>query len=429
MGYTATEKILATHSGEENLRPGQIANCRIDLVMAHDITGPLAFKQLAKLGIKGVFDPDRVVLVQSHMVPARDIASAELAMALRRFAREYQLPHYFEEGRGGIEHAVLPEEGYILPGELIVGADSHTCTYGGLGAFSTGMGSTDIAAALALGQVWLRVPETIRVDFLGDRRPFVTGKDLMLHLIGRIGVDGARYRALEFSGDAIRALPVDQRLTMCNMAIEAGAKNAVVPWDGRTEQYLNGRARRPYTPTTSDPDARYERVEVFDSGALEPALAKPWSPANVAPVGQVEGHKVDLVFIGSCTNGRLPDLRQAAAVLRGRQVAPRTRLVVMPASQRIHQEAVKEGLIDVFLEAGATVGPPSCGPCAGLHSGVVGPGEVVVSTSNRNFPGRMGHPSAQVYLANPFVAAAAAVTGEIIHPQKVAGQEVADLAG
>lgn len=425
MGMTLTEKILARHSGQETVKPGDIAMCRVDLVMINDLMGPVCARVMREMGAERVFDPDKIACVPSHMIPARDIVSADLANQLQRFAREQGIPHYWEVGRSGIEHALLPDEGYIAPGELIVGADSHSCTYGACGAFSTGMGITDVAAAMALGETWLRVPSTLRFEFTGPLRPFVTGKDLMLHLIGTIGVDGARYRAMEFVGDTIRGLDMQNRLILCNMAIEAGGKNGVVPADEVTHEYLRTRVKRPYVAVQSDPDAEFERTYTFDTSQIPLTIACPSSPANTKPIDAVEGVKITQAFIGSCTNARLEDLHQAASVLRGRTVHPDARLIVTPATSAIYRRALQDGTLGVLAEAGAAITAPGCGACAGLGMGVLGAEDVCISTTNRNFRGRMGHRDAQVYLSNAYVVAASAIAGEIINPARVAEQVTA----
>jgi len=420
MGSTMTEKIIAAHCGRDEVKPGQLVNALVDLVMVSDILGPLTIKVWERMGARRVFDPARVAAVHSHLAPNADIRSAEQSYILRQWAKEQEIVHYFPEGSGGIEHVLLPEQGLIAPGELIVGGDSHSCTYGAFGTFASGMGSTDIAAALALGETWLRVPETLKFEFMGTLQPMVTGKDLILFLIGQIGLDGARYKAMEFTGDAIRSLPMEDRMTVTNMVVEAGGKNGVCEVDATTEVYLREHGvTRPWTAYASDPDAHYERVYRWDVSQLEPLVAKPFLPSNTVPVSQVTGIKLDQVFIGSCTNGKIGDLRQAAEILAGKKVARHTRVIITPATHQIYHQAVREGLVETFLSAGATVTPPTCGACAGLHLGVLGSQEVCLSTTNRNFRGRMGHVESQVYLTNPYVAAASALTGEITDPRQV----------
>lgn len=419
MGHTAVEKILAARAGLPEVFPGQFVNARVDLVMANDITAPLAVKVFRELGTGRVFDPQKVVFVESHFVPAKDIQSAENVKELRAFAREQGILHY-DSAHGGIEHALLPEEGIVFPGQLILGADSHSCTYGALANLASGFGSTDAAIAMATGEVWLRVPETIKVVFKGERHPWVTGKDLVLRLIGEIGVEGANYQVLEYHGEAVAGLSMEERLTIANMATEAQAKAAFFHADEKTLEYIKGRVKQPYEIFTSDPDARYVRTVEIDVTGMEPQVAFPYSPDNVHPLSEAVGVKVNQVFIGSCTNARLSDLRVAADVMRGKQVHPDVRAIVIPATNAIYKRALREGLIEVFLEAGCVVSTATCGPCLGGYMGVLASDEVCVSTSNRNFPGRMGHPKARVYLANPAVAAAAAVAGEIVQPWQVA---------
>lgn len=417
---TLTEKILAAHAGREDVRPGELLTCKVDLLMGNDITAPLAIRAFEKIGAKRVFDPQRLALVLSHFAPAKDIRAAIQCRVVRDFAKRHSLPLFFDEGRGGIEHALLPERGLISPGQLILGADSHSCTYGGLGCFSTGVGSTDLAAAMVLGETWLRVPETIQVQVHGELPADCVAKDLILEIIGQLGVDGASYRALEFTGSGVEALSIEGRLTLCNMAIEAGAKNGVVAADELTAAYLAERGAAPGVHITSDPDAEYCQTLVIDAAALTPRVACPPSPDKVVPVAQVSGTAVDQVFIGSCTNGRIEDLRIAAGLMEARSVAPGVRCIVIPATQDIFEQAIDEGLISIFARAGCQVGAGTCGPCLGGHHGVLGENEVCLSTSNRNFPGRMGHVSAPVYLAGPGVAAATAILGYIAHPSEVA---------
>ncbi len=418
MGHTLAEKIIAAHviDGRQEVWPGELVEVNVDLVMANDITAPIAIREFEKLGVKRVFDPEKVVLVADHFVPNKDIKSAEQCAQMRRFAREMGISYYFDVGRMGIEHVLLPEQGLVAPGDLVVGADSHTCTYGALGAFATGMGSTDIAVAMATGQVWLRVPETLRVVYYGELQPWVGGKDLILYTIGAIGVDGARYMALEFAGPVVDALSMDGRFTMANMAIEAGGKAGLFACDQVTRAYVNGRLRRPYQEHQPDLDARYARVLEIDVSTIEPQVAFPHLPEHTRPVSQVGEVRIDQAVIGSCTNGRLEDLRIAATILRGRRVHPDVRCIIIPGSQAVYLEALREGLIETFIEAGAAVSTPTCGPCLGGHMGILAAGERAVSTTNRNFRGRMGHVDSEVYLAGPAVAAASAVAGRIISP-------------
>ena len=419
MGMTMAEKILAAHAGVEVVEPGQFVNVKVDVVLANDITAPIAIREFERIGVEKVFDRDRVIMAPDHFTPNRDIKSAEQCKAMRDFVRRQNLTHYFEVGRGGIEHVLLPEQGLVLPGDVVVGADSHTCTYGALGAFATGMGSTDIAVAMATGKIWMKVPETIKFVYHGQLPKWVGGKDLILHTIGLIGVDGARYQAMEFSGEAVDALSMDGRFTMSNMAIEAGAKAGLFAFDEKTRAYVEPRARRPYTAYESDADASYAQVIEINVSELEPQVAFPHLPSNARPLSQVGEIPIDQAVIGSCTNGRLEDLQAAAQVLRGREVHPHIRCIVIPGTQAIYLEAVRQGLVEAFVEAGAVVSTPTCGPCLGGHMGVLAAGERCVSTTNRNFVGRMGHPESEVYLANPAVAAASAVLGRIGGPVEV----------
>jgi len=416
---TMTEKILAAHSGRTAVQPGDIVMADVDLCMGNDITTPIAIKAFEQIGAREVFDRNKIALIPSHFVPAKDIASAEQARRMTVFAREQAITHYYEIGRGGIEHALLPELGLVRPGMLIVGADSHSCTYGALNAFGTGIGSTDLGGVFATGQVWLRVPPAIDAVFTGETDPWITGKDLMLALIGRLGVEGARYRSIEFRGPAADALTIEGRLTMANMAIEAGGKSGIFAADAKVDAYLRGRTDAPYTVVTPDPDARYDERILIDVSGLEPQVARPFSPDNVAPISTIGPVPIDQVVIGSCTNGRIEDLRQAAAVLQGQRVHPHVKCLVFPATQQIWQDALREGLFEIFASAGVAISAPTCGPCLGGHMGVLAPGERAVSTTNRNFRGRMGHRDAEVYLTSPAVAAASAVTGYLAHPREV----------
>jgi 3-isopropylmalate/(R)-2-methylmalate dehydratase large subunit len=416
---TITEQILAEHSGHHEVEPGQIINAKVDLVLSNDITAPIAIEEFRKVGATQVFDPEKIVMVPDHFVPNKDIKSAQQCKLMRDFAKELQLPHYFEVGEAGIEHALLPEQGLVLPGDLVIGADSHTCTYGALGAFATGVGSTDIGAAMITGEAWFRVPETIKIVYHGKRRPWVDGKDLILYTIGQIGVDGARYKAMEFTGEAISNLPMDGRLTMCNMAIEAGGKNGIVPPDKTTKEYVEKRAKRPYKFFHSDSEAKYCQVLDIDVTQIEPQVAFPHLPSNVKPISAVGNVPIDQAVIGSCTNGRLDDLRAAAKVLKGRKRAPFVRLIIIPATQEIYRQAMKEGLFEIFMDALAVISTPTCGPCLGGYMGILAQGERAVSTTNRNFVGRMGHPQSEVYLANPAIAAASAVLGRLGGPDEL----------
>ena len=417
MGMTITEKIIAAHAGRDSVSPGALVGVRVDLALANDITAPGAILEFNKVGVDSVFDREKVVIVPDHFTPNRDIKSAEQAKMVREFAHEHELTNYFEIGRMGVEHALLPELGLVLPGDLVIGADSHTCTYGGLGAFSTGMGSTDLAAAWATGETWLKVPPTLKFKVEGELGPWVSGKDIILYIIGKIGVDGALYKSMEFTGGTFQALSMDGRFTVCNMAIEAGGKNGVIAADAQTKGYVAERSSRPYIVYESDADAEYEQVFEFSADEIELQVAFPHLPSNTRGLSEAGDVVIDQVIIGSCTNGRMSDLRTAAEILQGRQVDPRTRLIVIPATQAIYKQAMNEGLFDIFIDAGAAVSTPTCGPCLGGHMGVLAAGERAVATTNRNFVGRMGHKDSEVYLAGPAVAAATAVAGKIAGPQ------------
>ena len=423
MAYTLAQKILAAHSTEAleegGATPGRILNCRVDLVLANDITAPLSIKSFREMGAKKVFDKDKIALVMDHFTPQKDIDSAEQVLVSRRFAAEQGITHYYEGGDAGVEHALLPELGLVGPGDLVVGADSHTCTYGGIGAFSTGMGSTDVAAAMALGENWFKVPESIRVTVTGTLPPFVSGKDLILWTIGQLGVDGARYKALEFDGPAINALDVEGRMTMANMAIEAGGKAGLFAVDQATLDYCAKAGRKGDVLLSADPGAFYEQTLTLDVTGMEPLVACPHLPENVKPVSEVKNVSVNQVIIGSCTNGRISDMRAAAAVLKGRKVKKGLRCIVLPATPSVWKQALKEGLIETMMEAGCIVGPASCGPCLGGHLGILAGGERALATTNRNFKGRMGSLDSEVYLANPAVAAATAVAGKIMGPEEL----------
>jgi len=413
---TLAEKILADRSGREAVRPGEIVFARLDLVMSTDVTTPLSVKVFREMGAGKVFDPSKIALVNDHFVPAKDIAAAELSATMRRFAQEQGIEHYYEVGFSGVCHIVVPEEGLVKPGDLVVGADSHTCTYGALGAFSTGVGSTDLSAAWALGESWFKVPPTIRLEFEGEPGRYVGGKDLILHAIGDLGVDGAVYRALEIGGAAIDALCMADRLAMCNMAIEAGAKTGLIPADETTFDYLGlGPEERKNAPVP-DPDAEYEQRRRYDAAAIPPLVAEPYLPSLVKPAAEAAGTGVDQVVIGSCTNGRIEDFRTTVEVLGGEKVHPSVRLLILPGSQKVLSEMLAENLVDTLVSAGATICPPTCGPCIGGHMGVLAAGEIGLYTTNRNFVGRNGHIDSKVYLSGPAVAAASAVTGEITCP-------------
>lgn len=418
---TITEKIIAVHCGKEKVRPGELVTARLDGVLANDVSGPIAIRGFRDMDFKNVFDKERIYLVNDHFTPNCTVNAATQSKTVRDFANEYGIRHFFDVGRMGIEHALLPEQGLVMPGELVIGGDSHTCTYGALGAFGTGMGSTDISIGMGTGMLWFKVPQSLKFVFRGECPRYITGKDLVLYAIGRIGVSGAIYKALEFAGEAIDALSMDSRFAMCNMAIEAGAKNGIIAPDERTIAYADEHNynNRDYTIYQSDPDAEYTEVYEWDVSGMEPVVACPHLPENVRPVSAVENIHLDQAVIGSCTNGRMEDLRAAAEVLKGCKVSPHVRTIVIPATREIYRQALEEGLISIFLDAGAAVSTPTCGPCFGGHMGILAAGERAVSTTNRNFIGRMGHPSSEVYLSGPYVAAASAVAGRIAHPEEV----------
>jgi len=413
---TVTEKILAAHADLDEVTPGQLIECRLDLVLANDVTAPIAIKEFRKTGAERVWDPEKVALVPDHYAPNKDILSAEQTKLMREFAREQAITHYYEIGCMGVEHALLPEQGVVVPGDVIIGADSHTCTHGALGAFATGVGSTDAAAGMATGEAWFKVPASIKFVISGKLGPWVGGKDVILHVIGMIGVDGALYQAMEFTGDTISDLGMDDRFTICNMAIEAGAKSGIIAFDDVTRAYVEGRAERPYEVYASDPDAGYAAIYEIDASAIEPTVAFPHLPSNTRPVREARDITVDQVVIGSCTNGRIEDMRAAASILKGHKVARDVRLIIIPATQDVYRQAMHEGLFDVFLDAGAAVSTPTCGPCLGGHMGILAAGERALATTNRNFVGRMGDPTSEVYLASPAVAAATAIAGHIALP-------------
>ncbi|NLX10893.1 MAG: 3-isopropylmalate dehydratase large subunit [Chloroflexi bacterium] len=422
MGKTLAEKIIAAHAEDvTEVSAGDLVTVRTDVVMANDVTAPIAIQSFQAMGVEEVYDPNRVMLVPSHFAPNKDIKSAEQTRTLTLFAEEQALDHRFQVGRAGIEHVVLPERGLVLPGDLIVGGDSHTCTYGAVGAFATGMGSTDIGFAMATGKTWLKVPETMKFVYHGERRPYVYGKDMILRTIGEIGVDGALYRSMEFTGPAISALSMSERFTMANMVIEAGGKCGFLPFDDTTQAYVEARATRPYTPFYADDDATYISIHEFDLSEMEPQIACPYSPDNVHPISQVKPEKIDQVFIGSCTNGRFEDLAIVADILQrtGREFSPDVRVMIIPGSQAVYLDVLRQGWIELFTMAGGAVSVSTCGPCLGGHMGVLAADEVCVSTSNRNFRGRMGHRDARVFLANPAVAAASAIMGRLAHPDEL----------
>ncbi len=414
---TMAEKILAAHAGLEEVVPGQLIECNLDLVLSNDVTAPIAIKEFKKIGVEKVFDPTKIALVPDHYVPNKDIKSAEQAKMTRDFAREQGITHYYEVGCMGVEHALLPEQGVVGAGDLIIGADSHTCTYGALGAFSTGVGSTDAAVGYATGKAWFKVPESLLFNVEGELRPGVTGKDIILHIIGMIGVDGALYQAMEFRGSAIEGLTMDERLSISNMAIEAGGKAGLIPVDDVTRKYMDGRTERPYTEYHSDPDAVYAKVYNIDAQDIVPTVAFPHLPSNTRPASEARDIVIQQSVIGSCTNGRIEDMRQAAAVLKGHKVHRDVRCIIIPATQQVYRQCIKEGLTDIFLDANCAVSTPTCGPCLGGYMGILAAGERSIATTNRNFVGRMGDPTSEVYLSSPAVAAASAVLGHIGLPE------------
>ena len=419
MGMTMTQKILARAAGVDSCRPGELLMCRLDMVLGNDITAPVAINEFEKMGAKKVFDPAKIALIPDHFVPNKDIKSATMAKQMRDFARAQGIVHYYEVGRVGIEHALLPEQGIVAPGEVIIGADSHTCTYGAVGAFSTGVGSTDMAVGMATGECWFKVPEAVKVVLKGKLRPWVSGKDVILHLIGEIGVDGALYQSLEFTGEGVKEIGMDGRLTIANMAIEAGAKNGIFPVDEVCRAYLDGRVKRPYTVFEADEDAEYSRVVEIDLDALDMTVALPHLPENTKPARECTDMAIDQVVIGSCTNGRISDMRVAAQILKGRKVSDRVRCIVIPGTQQVVKTCLEEGLVETFIDAGAIFTMPTCGPCLGGFCGVLADGERAVSTTNRNFVGRMGHTGSEIILASPAVAAASAILGRVATPEEV----------
>ena len=416
MGMTMTQKILAAHAGVDCVSAGQLIEVNLDLVMGNDVTSPVAIHEMESKGFSSVFNKDKIALVMDHFTPNKDIESAENCKQVRTFAKEYGIKHFFDVGRMGIEHALLPEQGIVISGDTVIGADSHTCTYGALGAFSTGVGSTDMAAGMISGKAWFKVPSALKIVITGNFRKYVSGKDVILHLIGKIGVDGARYRSLEFTGDGIKNLSMDDRFCIANMAIECGAKNGIFPVDEKTLAYMNGRTDRKPVIFEADADAEYDEVIEINLDELKPTVSFPHLPENTHTVDSIDDIKIDQVVIGSCTNGRIEDMRAAASVLKGRKVADGVRCIVIPATQTVYMQCIDEGLAKIFVEAGAIVSTPTCGPCLGGHMGILAAGERAVSTTNRNFVGRMGHPTSEVYLASPYVAAASAVTGKISCP-------------
>ena len=416
MGMTLTQKILAAHAGLETVEAGQLIEANLDMVLGNDITSPVAINEMKKMKNQTVFDKEKIALVMDHFIPNKDIKSAENCKCCRDFARENEIVNYFDVGAMGIEHALLPEKGLVTAGDAVIGADSHTCTYGALGAFSTGVGSTDMAAAMVTGKAWFKVPSAIKFELVGKPAKWVSGKDVILHIIGMIGVDGALYKSMEFTGEGVKNLTMDDRFTICNMAIEAGGKNGIFPVDEKAVEYIKEHGNKPYTVYEADEDAEYDAVYTIDLSALKPTVAFPHLPENTKEIGTFDDIAIDQAVIGSCTNGRLQDIRQAAEIMKGRKVAKNVRCIVIPATQEIYLQAMKEGLLEIFIEAGAVVSTPTCGPCLGGYMGILAAGERCISTTNRNFVGRMGHVDSEVYLASPAVAAASAVTGKISCP-------------
>ena len=416
MGMTMTQKILAAHAGLESVQAGQLINAKLDMVLGNDVTSPVAINEMNKFGKNSVFDKTRISLVMDHFTPNKDIQSAQNCKQVREFAAKFDIKHYYDVGTMGIEHALLPEQGIVTCGDCIIGADSHTCTYGALGAFSTGVGSTDMAAGMVTGMAWFKVPSAIKVVITGKKSKYICGKDVILDIIGRIGVDGALYQSLEFVGDGVSELSMDDRFTICNMAIECGAKNGIFPVDEKTLEYVNGRSEREYKVFEADEDAEYNRTITVDLSTLKSTVAFPHLPENTRTFDDIPEIEIDQVVIGSCTNGRMEDMRMAASVLKGKKVAKNVRTIISPATQQIYLQCIKEGLAEIFIEAGAIVSTPTCGPCLGGHMGILAKGEKAVSTSNRNFVGRMGHTESEIYLASPAVAAASAIKGCIADP-------------
>lgn len=419
MGMTMTQKILANHAGINEVKAGQLIMAKLDMVLGNDVTTPVAIKEFEKTRVNKVFNISKIAIVPDHFTPNKDIKSAEQCKVVRDFARDNKIENYFEIGKMGIEHVLLPEKGLVVPGDVIIGADSHTCTYGALGAFSTGVGSTDMAVGMATGEAWFKVPEAIKFILHGKLNKWVCGKDVILHIIGMIGVDGALYQSMEYTGDGVINLSMDDRFTITNMSIEAGAKNGIFEVDEKTLDYVNNHSKKPYKIYEADKDASYIRTYEIDLASIKPTVAFPHLPSNTRTIDEVHDVKIDQVVIGSCTNGRIEDLRMAASILKGRTIHPRVRTIIFPATQKIYLQAIKEGLIQIFIEAGAAVSTPTCGPCLGGHMGILAKGERAVATTNRNFVGRMGDPSSEVYLASPAVAAASAITGMISSPEEV----------
>ncbi|MCM8710908.1 3-isopropylmalate dehydratase large subunit [Clostridium sp. SYSU_GA19001] len=419
MGMTMTQKILAAHAGVKSVKAGELIKAKLDLVLGNDVTTPVAVKEFEKIGINKVFDKKKIAIVPDHFTPNKDIKSAEQCKCIRNFAKKMEIENYFEIGQMGIEHALIPEQGLVVAGDVVIGADSHTCTYGALGAFSTGIGSTDMAAGMATGEAWFKVPEAIKFVLKGELAPWVSGKDVILHIIGEIGVDGALYKSMEFTGEGIKNLSMDDRFTMANMAIEAGAKNGIFEVDEKTIDYIKTHSTKEYKVYKADEDAEYTRVIEIDLSSIKPTVAFPHLPENTRTIDEVGDIKIDQVVIGSCTNGRIEDMRIAAKILKGRKVHPDVRAIIFPATQKIYLQALREGLLEIFVEAGVAVSTPTCGPCLGGHMGILASGERAVTTTNRNFVGRMGHIESEIYLASPAVAAASAVTGKISSPKEL----------
>ena len=419
MAMTMTQKILAHHAGLDNVVSGQLIEARVDLTLANDITGPVAIRELEKAGFDSVFDKNKIALVMDHFAPNKDIKSAQQCLECREFAKKHEITHFYDVGEMGVEHALLPEKGLAAPGDLIIGADSHTCTYGALGAFSTGVGSTDLAAGMATGRAWFKVPPAIKFVLKGKKAPWISGKDVILHIIGKIGVDGALYKSMEFVGDGVDELSMDDRFTICNMAIEAGAKNGIFPVDDKTRAYIKDRVNRDVIEFAADADAEYEETYEIDLAALRPTIACPHLPENTKTIDELEHIEIQQSVIGSCTNGRIEDMRIAADILKGRRVNKNVRTIVIPATQEVYLQCIEEGLAKIFIEAGAIISTPTCGPCLGGYMGILAQGEKAISTTNRNFVGRMGHISSEIYLASPAVAAASAITGYICAPEDI----------
>lgn len=419
MGMTMTQKILAAHAGLDKVEAGQLIEANLDMVLGNDITSPVAINEMKKMNDQSVFDKEKIALVMDHFIPNKDIKSAENCKCCRDFANDNEIVNYFDVGCMGIEHALLPEKGLVVAGDAVIGADSHTCTYGALGAFSTGVGSTDMAAGMVTGKAWFKVPSALKFVLTGKPNKWISGKDIILHIIGMIGVDGALYKSMEFVGDGIKHLSMDDRFTICNMAIEAGGKNGIFPVDEKTIEYMKEHSTKSYTVYEADEDAEYDAVYTIDLSALKSTVSFPHLPENTKEIGTFEDVKIDQVVIGSCTNGRIQDMREAAAILKGRKVAKNVRCIIIPATQAIYLQSMREGLLETFIEAGAVVSTPTCGPCLGGYMGILAAGERCVSTTNRNFVGRMGHVDSEVYLASPAVAAASAVTGKISGPEEI----------